>query len=211
MRTILLYGELRKRFGKLHRLDVSTVAEAVRAMSVNFPGFESFLRAADNCGMGFKIITGNSPIKDECHVSYPLGESDHIKFVPILAGAGDGTFKIIAGAALIAIGLTTGLAPLTYLGAGLVLGGVSQMLSASPVISTQEKQPDNAIKNSYLFTGPVNNTRQGRGIPIGYGRMMVGSITVTSGISYEGGNFGYLSSTPGFIPTSQRPGGISSR
>lgn len=213
MRTILLYGILRQKYGKLHRFEVNTVGEAIRALSVNFPGFEAFLRESGQKGFAFKVVTGNSPLMDEKEVVYPIGKDDCIKLIPVVPGAGDGTFKAIAGVALIAAGIagsSIGLTPLIFIGSGLLIGGVAQFLSASPFIPPTEQQPDNAKKTTYIFTGPTNNARQGRGIPVGYGRMMVGSITITSGIAYRAAFAGYLSGVSSSI-TIPRPGGIVSR
>lgn len=43
---IRLYGALGARFGRVHRLAVKTSAEAVKALSINLAGFESYLMNA---------------------------------------------------------------------------------------------------------------------------------------------------------------------
>jgi predicted phage tail protein len=40
MTTIILLGELGKRFGRRHKMAVASAAEAVRALCANFPTFE---------------------------------------------------------------------------------------------------------------------------------------------------------------------------
>ncbi|WP_420884721.1 hypothetical protein [Achromobacter dolens] len=45
--TVRLYGRLGAEFGRLHRLAVSTTAEAVRALRVLLPGLEARLRASE--------------------------------------------------------------------------------------------------------------------------------------------------------------------
>ena len=46
MTTIILLGELGKRFGRRHKMAVATAAEAVRALCANFPTFERELLAS---------------------------------------------------------------------------------------------------------------------------------------------------------------------
>ncbi len=48
--TIRLYGKLGARFGRVHRLAVSSAAEAVSALGSQLQGFNAYLtRSKDNC------------------------------------------------------------------------------------------------------------------------------------------------------------------
>ena len=53
MITVLLYGHLRKKFGKFHRFDIRTPAEAIRALVANFPGFQQHLINIQNLATTF--------------------------------------------------------------------------------------------------------------------------------------------------------------
>ena len=60
-----------------------------------------------------------------------------------------------------------------YLGMGLLLGGASMLLAPDVPDGASAKKAEN-----YLFSGPVNTTKQGQPIPLIYGRMVTGSKTI---------------------------------
>ena len=118
--------------------------------------------------------------------------------MPVVAGAGGKVGQILLGAALIAASFvmplgafgfgsavlfgTTTVASLAFsVGVSLALGGVAQMLAPQPKFDgpQEEQQP------SYVFNGAVNTTAQGQPVPVGYGRMIVGSAVISAGISVE--------------------------
>jgi hypothetical protein len=75
---------------------------------------------------------------------------------------------------------------LVGVGASLVLGGVAQLLTPVPTLSTPstadtEKDP----RKSYSFSGIQNTSRQGTPVPIVYGETLVGSIVISAGIDTE--------------------------
>lgn len=186
MKTIHLYGELGKRFGKRHRFQVASVAEAIRALKANLEGFAPYMSRAHLDGFGFHLKVGATSLMKDDELPLPTSEFDTIKIIPVIMGSG-GFFKAFLGAALIIGGLAVSgfsfgaLTPLgaqmVTVGAGLVIGGVAQLLTGVP------QSPTNASHNtSYLFSGPVNTTAQGGAVPIGYGRLLVGSIVISAGI-----------------------------
>jgi len=94
-----------------------------------------------------------------------------------------------------------------FIGASLVLSGTSQLLSpqitadaggggsfgATGGITRQRARDSFASENneaadsraSYIFNGAVNLTAQGSCVPLCYGRMRVGSVVVSAGITTE--------------------------
>lgn len=186
---IRLYGHLR-RFGKIYRLAVKSPAEAVRALCAVVPGLRKHL--AQHSDPGYRIIVGKTPIAEEKELRYPSGLR-RIGIVPVVAGAAGGG-KIIGGIALIALSFVPGVNVAVWAGASttwasiafnigvsLVLGGVSQMIAGTPKAPTPSERPNN--QPSYTFDGPVNVTAQGQCVPLCYGRMRVGSVVISSGLS----------------------------
>lgn len=114
-------------------------------------------------------------------------------FLGLGAGATAGAFTLGAKASIAA----------GYIGASLAISGTAQLLS--PTISdspgsfgasspTRQRARDsftpenNEIadnRSSYIFNGAVNLTAQGNPVPLCYGRMRVGSVVVSAGISTE--------------------------
>lgn len=188
---VRLYGHLRARFGKSHRLAVGSAGEAVRALCAVLPGFRAHLAA--HSAPGYRVWLGREAVADHEALRAPAGPL--IRLVPLTAGAKNGGLgQIFLGAALIGLSFVPGLqAPLisgmsfsvasiaANIGLGLVLGGVSQLIAGSPKAPTPSERPNNAP--SYAFNGAVNTTGQGNPVPVLYGRLRVGSQVISTGIS----------------------------
>lgn len=186
MRTVRLYGVLGQRFGRSHRFDVRTPAEAVRALCANFKGFRAAIAE-----LHVRVLVGGKA-QSLNNVHHPL--SADMSIVPTVAGSG-GFGRILLGAALIGVSFIPGLqAPLlsgfsfsissiaSSVGWSLALGGVSQLLFSPPKPKISER-PQN--KPSYVFDGAVNTTGQGNAVPVLYGRGRIGSQVISAGLSVE--------------------------
>lgn len=195
LREIRLYGKLGERFGRVHYFAVQTTGEAVRALCANFPDFERFLTGSE---LHYKVFMGRETICTNEAFHLTGSDDKKIKIVPVIQGAKrGGLFGILAGAALLAFaffapvsvtgltlfGSTTIGSLATSIGFSLVLGGVSQLLAPSPKSGLPSERPEN--KPSYVFDGAVNTTAQGQPVPLGYGRMIVGSARISAGIIAE--------------------------
>ena len=53
---VRLYGKLGKHFGREHRLSVSSVREAIRALCIMIPGFERWLETSQERGVTFFLF-----------------------------------------------------------------------------------------------------------------------------------------------------------
>ena len=193
-RKIKLYGDLAEFVGvKEIETEVHTVADAVKCLIGNYPQAENYMM-----DKSYKVLVNEKPkTLEELH--FPTGQSD-IKIVPVISGQGRGLGSVLLGAALIggaflftplsmgsffspivapgsfaaASGLTKAA---VYIGASLILGGISQMLT--PVPQAASEDPD----NSFQFNSPVNTTIAGLPVPILYGERMVGSVVISAGIN----------------------------
>jgi predicted phage tail protein len=220
VKKVILRGELGKKFGRVHNFDLNTPAEAIRALSANFEGFQRELCEAGERGIGYMVQIGRDAMQSLDEIDNPTGSMEAISITPVLQGAGGGGVgQIFAGIGLIAAaivlgpiglgvlgatGATAGVATaIGYVGAALILGGTSQLLS--PTISdspgtfgatsptrarardsfTPENNEIADNRASYIFNGAVNLTAQGNPVPILYGRMRVGSVVVSAGLSVE--------------------------
>lgn len=184
MITVLLYGALRRKFGKLHRFDIRSPAEAIRALVANFPGFERHL--VEHSAPGYRVIVGRNECRDERTLGYPA--DDVIRIVPVVVGAEDGWGQTILGAVLVVVGAFTVLAgeysgSVIGLGLSLMAGGITQLLSPAPKTKGPAERPDNLP--SYGFDGATNTTAQGNPVPLFYGEGIVGSQVISVGLSTE--------------------------
>lgn len=196
LRKVRLYGQLAKFVGRtVLEADLNTTAEVVRMLIANFPALEEHM--ADQ---HYRVLVGERALTlDELH--FPVGQEE-IKIVPVIVGAGGNAgLTILAGVALVALsfvsfggtafagaggaagifggtGAAYGSSALFFIGAGLVLSGISQAISPVPAIPQDEQDP----RKSYSFSGVQNTSRGGTPVPIVYGKTLTGSVVISAGI-----------------------------
>jgi predicted phage tail protein len=127
-------------------------------------------------------------------------ENDSLKsidIIPLIEGSGSngGLFAVILGVALAFTGV--GLALTGVIGAvfaaSLIIGGIglaavgflALLSSPPPYVAPEFSAPDVAGPRggggkAYLFDGPTNTAGEGGPIPIGYGRLIVGSKAISA-------------------------------
>lgn len=202
IRNIHLYGRLKKQFGPLHRFDVTTAGEALRALNCAFPG--EFVDALQTGS--FKLVRGDRHSGFQLDMNtvntFNLGRAD-LHLIPVASGAsnGKGTAKTILGVALIggAIFMSGGTlaAPLSMMGQptiaglgvtwgniatiglGLTLMGVSSLLTKPAAANNSDNT------NSFAINGPSNMAKQGAAIPLVYGEVITGSVVVSFDANIE--------------------------
>lgn len=192
MMTVLLYGALGRRFGRVHRYDVRTPREAVRAMCVTIPDFRKAF--ADG---SWRLVAGGRHAIGMDDTAFPVSHRESLRFIPVVEGAGGGLGRTLIGASLIAASFympevylaTSGpLAAMTVssiagsIGMSLVLSGVSQMLFSPPKQQSTES-PNN--RPSFSFDGAVNTAAQGNPVPVCYGTVICGSQVISAGLHAE--------------------------
>src|SRR5260364_382864 len=161
MRDIRLYGHLGRRFGHRFRLEVASPLEAVRALSVQLPGFRDYLLT--HSAPGYRFFVGQRNVGQEELHTHSAGSV--IKIVPVIAGAGRGFLNVVLGAVLIGLAFWNPLAMPAWLiggmkavGTSLALSGVSQLLFCPPPLDVKDG-PEN--QPSYAFDGPVTTLAHG--------------------------------------------------
>lgn len=197
-REIVLYGALAEKYGRSFLLDVSSAAEAVRALASQLKGFANEMRKGE-----YQVKIDETYI-DENELLLTLGRANALHFIPVPCGSkNDGILKVILGIALIGIGFAVssgafafsgvggwtamgntlfGIGAKTFLalGAGLAMSGLAMMLSPTPTLESNESADDTP---SYLFNGAINITEEGNCVPLCYGVFMCGSVVVSCGMT----------------------------
>lgn len=209
LRTIRVYGTLAKVIGcRTLRAAVSSVPEAMRFLMANFPEVEGHLK-----GRFFKVKVSSWDLTED-ELKAPIGRTEDVHIIPAICGAGgnDPLTGILAGTALIGIGL---LIPFTGpllipLGLGLVLNGVAGMLSPTPEVEEKENDPS----RSYNFSGIQQTASEGIPVPLVYGDIFTGSVVLSVGIEEDddegdgggvGGGGGGGTFTPGIGDPNPNP------
>ncbi len=186
-RTIKLGGVLRKRFGREYVLDVNGVLDATSALCNLKPGFEQFMRTAEERGLVFAVFVDERNIRPE-ELELKDSSPGAIRIMPIIQGSKQaGMFQTLLGVALIVAGMFTG-GTTSALGMGLLatgaavgLGGVVQMLSPTTKANTSDRNED-GNNPSYGFGGAVTTIAQGNPYPLLYGEREIGGAIESGGI-----------------------------
>jgi len=213
MKVVKVYGQLREFLGQgRFEFVANTPQQALKALFANFPGLQKWMLDQEKDGMAYRVTVGQDVIHndDVTGLFLPWSEREVFRIAPVLAGAGRGTGQILAGVGLVAaaivlgpaaggfIGLGAGLAgggagiiggvaatAIGAIGASLILGGVAQMISPAPAISSLSRGKEAAKLESFSFSGVVNTSKQGLPVPIAYGRLFVGSAVLSSGLDTD--------------------------
>ncbi len=198
-RKIKLYGELAEFVGhKEFEVQVDSLAKAISFLVNNFEGIDKFMSPKY-----YQVKIGNYEI-NESEFDYPIGQQD-IHFIPVIAGAGGATKRILGGAALVGLAFATGGASFSFtsglsfsgsalggafisqaavgIGGALVLGGVSDMLFPLPKPKEFTSEQDPQL--SFNFSGTQQTSRAGTPVPIVYGEIFTGSVVISGGIDTE--------------------------
>lgn len=229
LREVRLYGELGRQFGRVHRLAVASAAEAARALCAVVPGFRAMFLGGDGQAE-YHVYVGRGRSReqlDEQRKEDPVGTESVIRFVPRVAGAKrQGSGQTILGAVLVAVGWTmqavgwaSGNAALYAAGTWIAKTGYVMVISGVvQMLSPQRKQPDQVQNDpSYgMDGGAFNNPDAGAPVPIAYGRVVVGSVTVSAGLSTDvynpnGGAALTPVQLPPYMPRYEVDSGSSSR
>ena len=196
MKVVKVYGALRKRLGRCRfEFDVNTPAQAIKALCVNFPGLDKWLIDSEQDGVGYRVTVSKEKVTEEnvAPLLLPFSDKEVFSITPVVAGAGRGTFQILAGLALIAVSIAvpaaafglTSMLGVGLAGGSLLLGGIAQAISPQPELSSIDDGPDAARLESFSFSNVVNTARQGLPVPIAYGRVFVGSQVISSGLDTD--------------------------
>lgn len=194
MNTIHFYGKLAEKFGSSFELEVKTPAEAIRALCLRAEGLAHYFQSGN-----WRVVRGPAPETgielEESGLHLTLGDRA-LHVIPAVSGAGGGggggAGKILVGAVMVAAAFFTAGTALAAWGAlqtGLAVVGVAMIAAGSASLSAQvpgsTKPQDKRDEQSFLFDGPVNVNRQGTPVPLVYGEIITGSVTISAGISVE--------------------------
>ena len=189
--TIHLGGKLGAIFGKKWQLDVSSPAEALRAIDINVKGRLREYLTAQGDKKFYKIaLAKKDNLLGKEELDKPSGKSD-IYVLPTIKGNSTGWGKIVAAVAIVAILLITQqywaipkvvVYAAASAAASLAIGGIVQLVTPVPNFN-QNGQGDSRGEGSTLFQGNSTTISQGGAVGLVYGRALV--IPMPISISYD--------------------------
>jgi predicted phage tail protein len=230
IRKVHLMGNLGKQFGEEWSVNCTTVSECLRLIECQATNFRKYLIEIVEQGTNFSVRTGEELIGTGEELFMNVNAED-IYITEIPAGSG-GWGKILVGALLItaaifvpylpvflstvttttigAGGLATATVTLGTTGAGafaaMALGSIGLNLIMAGVNELLMPKPDKGKAGGAIFSGPVNNVKQGQPVPLLYGELIVGGSPISSTftkakINSTGVAYSSASSIPGATPT----------
>jgi predicted phage tail protein len=190
---IILYGNLRKKFGKYINAEVKSVPELMKAAEALRPGFRGHIQKDRKYHIrrGSEFKKAVDVPEEEIEMRF-ADTTWHVLPMPI---GYSGAVRILIGVVLIAASWYIGGAAgwgwlganagyMGAMGASLVLSGVVSLLSPVPKMGGGGEGADK--KASYIFDGPTNRAAAGSAVPLIYGfDVYVGSVFVSGGLTVE--------------------------
>ena len=198
---ITFHGNLAEALGqKDFELKVDNVAEGLRAVDIlSKRKLSKAIVENEKQNIKYKILTDEKPLfSEDINEIEKIADSElfinknhkTIDIVPVLEGAGGEDIKdiglVVGGGLLFGIGFATQSSTMMMIGAYAFLTGMSNLLAEPPEFEDFREIQQTNKRESYLFNGPINTFNPGGPVPIGYGRLMVGALTIA--YSHEHGD-----------------------
>jgi predicted phage tail protein len=142
-------------------LNVRTVFEAFEAIEANSGKLLETLGTFQDYLTHFIIYVDDKPMSVEYLNSPILKKDSRVEVVPLILGSDFGMSFLIG---LLLLAISTGIQLL-----------ITKLMSP--------KAPKDVKNNSRLFSGYENVTKRNVPVPIGYGRLKIGSVVVSNGLT----------------------------
>ena len=173
MTKITLHGLLAKQVGQeFYFSRINSIFDAFRFLELKSPNLRSLISKQVEKGFDYEFIVNGAKLKKE-----EVGEItkfETIDIVPCVSGKDPVTFFI-------------------SLMVNLMVAGITYLLTPTPDIEVREIAASVNAK-SFYFANIMNGANQGRTVPVGYGRLRVGSeiisVDVSAKINLERANYG---------------------
>ena len=175
MTSIHLHGILAQEYGKEFSLSVSKPKDALKAIDANREGFIARILELQREGFAYDLILDKQRVT-EVH-ELEIDNVERIDVVPAIMGSG------FIGAA---VGWLFGGTLLANIVLAVALAAIQYALTPKPDLGMPDAQnlsaEASAMNSSYIFSTNLNTATQGSPVPLGYGRLRVGSAVIQTSI-----------------------------
>jgi len=173
MTNVRLHGVLAKEYGQNFCLSVGTPRNVLHAIDANRDGFIARVIQLQKEGFAYEIIINKKRLNNEGEL-HSQDPAETIDLVPVITGSG-----VIAWGVTLALGEIAGAALIGNMVAAVFWAAVAYALTPAPEMEQQEATAA-AGKQSQVFNNKANVANQGAPLPLGYGRLRVGSQVIQS-------------------------------
>lgn len=161
MTTIRLHGILAQKYGEVFKMNISKPRDVIRAIDANRDGFRKTVIDLQKEGFSYEILVNKKRLNKDSFLNSK--KPQEIDFVPFIVGSGITELLIGLALSLASAAIQYALLdPGTIDGGETVVGGDSRSLMFS--------------------SSQINLAAQGSPLPIGYGRLKVGSSVIQSSL-----------------------------
>jgi len=184
MTKVHVYGLLGKEFGEEFDFSISAPKDVVAAIDANQEGFVKRIAELAKDGAHYTLIADDQIIGS---VDDFVGKRKikEVFFIPTIFGAGAIGAIVVGVVALGASYYATGVlaAVLVAVAFAAISYGVTSLLAKPPSSNIPGATgTTNATSKSFLFGNRENITAQGNPVPLGYGRLRIGSAVIQHSI-----------------------------
>jgi predicted phage tail protein len=158
MTTIRLHGILAQKYGKVFKMDISKPRDVIRAIDANRDGFRKTIIDLQKEGFSYEILVNKKRLNKESFLNSK--KAQEIDLVPFIVGSGPMFFVALA------LNLVMAVIQFALMDPGTIDGGQSTVSASS--------------KSMMFSSSKINLAAQGSPLPIGYGRLLVGSSVIQS-------------------------------
>jgi predicted phage tail protein len=182
MTAVILHGVLAKEFGTSFNFELGRAKDVVRAIDANKKNFSKRLSELAIQGFHYTLILDGKKMSELTELEIKK-QHNRIDIVPMILGAGPipfiGAILTAISGGLTAIGGAIAASSfLTSLALGIVSIGLQMLLAPKPDSGAPISATTRAFTDSFLFSNKANLASQGSPIPVGYGRLKVGSQVI---------------------------------
>lgn len=196
MTTVYLHGLLGKEFGRQFKFSLGRPKDCVWAIDANKKGFVARLFELANKGMHYSVV-----VDGKLSHNFNLEKSaKELHIIPAIAGAAG--VVVAVGAIAAVVGYAGAFGPvvsaiLISVGTAAISYGISNLMQKDQKVDVgSASATSNAANKSFLFSNGENVTEQGIPVPIGYGRLRIGSAVIQSTIKSFPAKFDEQNSLP---------------
>jgi len=164
MTNVKLHGILGKKFREKYSFKyLGKPFNFINAIEANSEGFKKTILNLSNDGMFFEMFFDGERVSSFEGLAREKAIKQ-IDIVPSISGNDPVTFFI-------------------SLAVNLLMSGIMYLLTPAPEVTMRNIEASIKI-NSFLFSTPDNVTQQGVNVPLGYGRLRIGSRVIGTKTSY---------------------------
>lgn len=173
MTQVYIHGILAREYGNNFKLSLPNPKDVLEAIDCNRSGFIQRLVELQKEGFCYDIIIDKKRVTQEEHMT-GVKNPETIDLVPAITGSAG---AIISGF----LNLMASKTLLGFVAKAVLFAAISYALTPKPEVEALEIEAD-ASKSSLIFSNTANVASQGSPVPIGYGRLKVGSQVIQATI-----------------------------